>query len=200
AAAPVRIAVNLSVRQFRDRTLKQQVADSLAAAGLDPALLEIEITESVLIEDTAGAVAALREFKDAGVRVAIDDFGTGYSSLSYLKRFPIDTLKIDRAFVKDVDEDEESASIVEAVVVMAHGLKLTVVAEGVENSRQLDWLRKHGCDRAQGYLLCRPMPAEELEPMLSARRPIDLLRLQSPAGAAPSDVVVLAPRGARGTR
>jgi diguanylate cyclase (GGDEF)-like protein len=159
--APLRMAVNLSARQFRDKDLMRQVLDTLAAAKLDPRSLELEITESILMEDMDSTLDLLRMIKEAGVHLAIDDFGTGYSSLSYLKRFPIDTLKIDRSFVQDVVTDEGQAGIVRAIILMAHSLNLQVVAEGVEEDGQRDLLGAFGCNILQGYRISRPLHATE---------------------------------------
>lgn len=154
----LRVAVNLSARQFRQTDLKDQVREVLAASGFDPACLELELTEGILMHNNEENMTALRAFKSMGVRIAIDDFGTGYSSLSYLQRFPVNVLKIDRAFVMDLPEDTSSAAIVDAIVTLAHGLDLEVVAEGVETSEQLSFLKAHGCDEGQGYFIGRPMP------------------------------------------
>ncbi|WP_054774186.1 EAL domain-containing protein, partial [Methylogaea oryzae] len=155
----VPVAVNLSALQFRQRRLKDQVLDALRQSDLDARYLELELTESMLMEDTAGAVVMLAELRKIGVRLSIDDFGTGYSSLSYLKRLPIDALKIDQSFVRDIADDSDDAAIVSAVISMAHDLHLRVVAEGVETLEQLRFLRAHQCDEAQGYLFSRPVCA-----------------------------------------
>jgi EAL domain-containing protein (putative c-di-GMP-specific phosphodiesterase class I) len=159
--APVPVAVNLSAKQFRRRDLDEMVSGVLAAAGVSPALLELEITESCLMEDPDQAVRLLYRLRDAGVRISVDDFGTGYSSLSYLTRLPITALKIDRSFVRDAVTNAEAASIVRAVIDMAHNLRFTVVAEGVETPQQVAFLRKHDCDQAQGYHYARPANAEQ---------------------------------------
>jgi EAL domain-containing protein (putative c-di-GMP-specific phosphodiesterase class I) len=163
------LAVNLSSRQFRQPQLAAQIAAVLAQTGFDAQLLEIELTESMLIEDSEAVLRILHELGGMGVRVAIDDFGTGHSSLSYLKRFDIDTLKIDRAFVRDIPHDAEDCAIVRAVIALAHGLGLKAVAEGVETEAQLDFLASHGCEEAQGFWLSRPLPAPELAAWLRAR-------------------------------
>ena len=159
---PVPVAVNLSGRQFRRRDLDEVVSGVLAAAGVAPALLELEITESCLMEDPEQAVRLLHRLRDAGVRISVDDFGTGYSSLSYLTRLPITALKIDRSFVRDAVTNAEAASIVRAVIDMAHNLRFTVVAEGVETAQQVAFLRRHECDQAQGYHYARPAGAERI--------------------------------------
>lgn len=154
---PLDLAVNLSARQFRHHGLVGQVAEVLRQTGFDPARLEIELTESMLIDDSEAVVRILAELGAMGVRIAIDDFGTGQSSLRYLKRFNVDTLKIDRSFVKDTPDDPEDSTIATAVVALGHGLGLSVVAEGVETQQQVDFLRALGCDQFQGYLLSRPL-------------------------------------------
>lgn len=163
---PLRVAVNLSVRQFRQKDLLQQVAGALAISGLDPALLELEITESAVMESPEKAIELLKNFRSMGVSLAVDDFGTGYSSLSYLKLFPINRLKIDRSFVSDIGVDPNDTAISTATIALAHTLGLEVIAEGIENSTQLNYLRAEGCNEGQGYLFNRPMPAEEVLPFV----------------------------------
>jgi diguanylate cyclase (GGDEF)-like protein/PAS domain S-box-containing protein len=165
------VAVNLSGRQFRQTGLAKQVRRLLEDAGLDPDGLELELTESMLVKDAEAAIAMCTELKAIGVRFAIDDFGTGYSSLSYLKRFPVDTLKVDRSFIKELPGNSEDAAICTAIVAMAHSLNLSVVAEGVETPGQRDFLARKGFDSAQGYLFGRPVPAEQLTALLRAARP-----------------------------
>jgi len=159
---PVPVAVNLSPKQFRRRDLDAQIGDALARAGLSAEFLELEITESCLMENPEDAVRVMRNLRTAGLRISIDDFGTGYSSLSYLTRLPLSALKIDRSFVRDADSSAESASIVRAVIDMAQNLRLTVIAEGVETEQQAGFLRRHGCDQAQGYFYGRPVAAEKI--------------------------------------
>lgn len=159
---PPRCAINLSVRQFSSDTLVEDIRAALAVSALESGVIEVEITESLLMSDPERALRALRALHDMGVRIAIDDFGTGYSSLAYLKRFPAHTLKIDRSFVKGLPDDRDDGAITQAVIAMAHSLSMQVVAEGVENEAQLNYLRRLGCDQAQGYLLGRPIPAHEL--------------------------------------
>jgi diguanylate cyclase (GGDEF)-like protein/PAS domain S-box-containing protein len=160
---PLRIAVNLSARQFVHEDLLRDVAGVLEETGLDPTLLELEITESMVMKDPAHAVKLLSGLKGMGIPLSIDDFGTGYSSLSYLKRFPLDSLKIDRSFIRDLPDDADDTAITRAIVAMAHGLKLSVIAEGVETEEQLDFLRATGCDEMQGYLFSKPVSASEFE-------------------------------------
>ncbi len=154
---PRPVAVNLSARQFQDQALDASIAAILAETGIDPALLELELTESMLMIDAQGSARMLQAMKAAGVRLSIDDFGTGHSSLAYLKRFPIDALKIDRGFVRDITTDSDDAAITLAIIGLAHSLNLTVVAEGVETAEQLRFLRDHGCDEMQGFHFSRPL-------------------------------------------
>ena len=163
-----RCAINLSARQFVTDTLVEDVARALAAHGLEAGALEVEITESVLMADPQRANRTLLGLHELGVRIAIDDFGTGYSSLAYLKRFPAQTVKIDRSFVSGLPDDRDDAAITQAVIAMAHSLGLEVVAEGVETQAQLEHLRGLGCDEAQGYLIGRPMAAALLQQRLTA--------------------------------
>jgi EAL domain-containing protein (putative c-di-GMP-specific phosphodiesterase class I) len=154
------IAVNLSPRQFTQTNLDSVVGEILRSTGIRPDLLEFELTESMLMTDSEAAVRILGTLKASGIRLSVDDFGTGYSSLAYLKRFPLDALKIDRAFIRDVPTDTDGATIVLAIINLAHSLKLHVVAEGVETDAQLQFLRKHGCDEVQGYYFAYPQAAE----------------------------------------
>ncbi|HYD56272.1 MAG TPA: EAL domain-containing protein, partial [Burkholderiales bacterium] len=166
----VPIAVNLSARQFRQSDLEARIRSIIEAAGVAPGLLELEITESQLMQDPEHAVRVLEALHAAGIGIAIDDFGTGYSSLSYLTRFPVSSLKIDRSFVADVLSDRADATIVRTVVDMAHSLGVTVVAEGVETEAQAAFLSALGCEQAQGFLFARPMPAAALAERIAARR------------------------------
>jgi EAL domain-containing protein (putative c-di-GMP-specific phosphodiesterase class I) len=159
----LRVSVNLSARQFADPMLLPKLTQIVGLSELDPACLELEITESTVMTNGEYAVEVLRNLKVLGVQIAIDDFGTGYSSLSYLKRFPIDTIKIDRSFVRDIPEDKEGKKITRAIIALAHSLKLKVVAEGVETESQLKFLRTQHCDEVQGYYFFRPMPQIEVE-------------------------------------
>ncbi len=159
---PVRVSVNISARQFNNpREFSRSVSRLLSSTSLDPDRLELEMTESVLLQNADENIAALRRLSKLGVHVAVDDFGTGYSSLSYLKQLPINTLKIDRSFVRDLEADKDSEVIVATIIAMAHSLKLRVTAEGVENLAQLSTLKRLGCDEYQGYLFSRPVPARE---------------------------------------
>ncbi|MBI4985962.1 MAG: GGDEF domain-containing response regulator [Rhodocyclales bacterium] len=164
------LAVNVSAVQFGQPRLLEVVRRLLAETGFSPEALQLEITESVLMQDAESAIGMLRAFKGMGVRISVDDFGTGYSSLSYLKRFPIDILKIDKSFVRDLPEDEEDAAIVRAIIALAHSLRLTTVAEGVETAAQLEFLRSERCDRFQGYFLSHPIDVEAIGRRLAAER------------------------------
>jgi diguanylate cyclase (GGDEF)-like protein/PAS domain S-box-containing protein len=157
-----RVVVNVSVRQFAQKNLVAMIGRILQEMELDPEHLGLEITESLLMENPVEAIRALTALSNMGIQLSIDDFGTGYSSLSYLKRFPIDKIKIDRSFVRDIASDPEDAAIVTAIIAMAHSLDATVVAEGVETDEQLRFLRERGCDEYQGYYFSRPVPAEDL--------------------------------------
>jgi diguanylate cyclase (GGDEF)-like protein/PAS domain S-box-containing protein len=164
------IAVNLSARQFRRTDLDTHIRALVAAAGVDPGLIELEITESQLMIDPDHAIRVMRALCDAGMRITIDDFGTGYSSLAYLNRFPVSTLKIDRSFVKDMSHEAGAATIVRTIIEMARALGCTVVAEGVETEEQAAFLRRLRCPQAQGYLFARPVPAAEFVSLLEKRR------------------------------
>ncbi len=166
---PSPVAVNLSARQFRRRDLDQVIRRMLAEHGLPPALLELEITESSLMEDPKDAIRQLQALRDAGLRISVDDFGTGYSSLSYLTRLPLSTLKIDRAFVSAAITEPGSAAIVQMVIDMAHRLNFDVVAEGIETDRHVQFLREHGCAQGQGYHFGRPIPAAVMAPRMKRR-------------------------------
>jgi diguanylate cyclase (GGDEF)-like protein len=155
------VAINLSVRQLQQAGLAASVGRIVGQAGVDPRLLEFELTESMLMADPEAAVATLKELKGLGMRLSVDDFGTGYSSLAYLKRFPLDALKIDRTFVRDLPGDTDDAAITRAVIGLAHSLGLAVVAEGVETVEQLRVLEEYGCDQIQGYYIARPLPAAD---------------------------------------
>ncbi|MBI3896968.1 MAG: EAL domain-containing protein [Gammaproteobacteria bacterium] len=157
---PLCMAVNISPRQFADDELVSDVAGTLERTGMAPTLLELEITESMVMQNSDRALKVLSAIKQLGVRLAIDDFGTGYSSLAQIKRFPIDTLKVDRSFIREIPQDAEDKAITEAIIAMGKTLSLTVVAEGVETSEQQTFLRDHACDEMQGYYFSKPIPAE----------------------------------------
>ena len=167
--APVRVAINLSAQQFRQKNLVQVVQSALDSANLEPKYLEIELTESAVMHNAAASAAVLEQLSRLGVHISIDDFGTGYSSLNHLRRFPLDKLKIDRSFIKDVLANSEDAAIVEAIISLAHSLRLKVIAEGVETEAQLDFLRSLGCDQYQGYYCSPAVPAQEFAEMMRTR-------------------------------
>jgi diguanylate cyclase (GGDEF)-like protein len=160
------IAINLTARQFADENLLRDVAAALEATGMEAALLEIEINESLLIRDVASTLRILTALKALGVRIAIDDFGTGYSSLSTLQRFPLDTVKIDRSFIRNLASPTDNTALTEAIITMGKHLSLTVVAQGVETKEQADFLHKHACDELQGFYFNKPMPAAEVTELL----------------------------------
>ncbi|ODJ94720.1 diguanylate cyclase [Pseudomonas viridiflava] len=164
--APIRVSVNLSVHQLRQGKLVSLVRQVLEETGLAPQWLELELTESQLLDSVEHIIATFQQLRDLGVKLAIDDFGTGYSSLSYLRRFPVDYVKIDRAFISGLGDGTEDAAIIQAIISMAHSLGLKVVAEGVENQSQLEFLRDHGCDEVQGYLISRPIEAAAMAGIL----------------------------------
>jgi len=159
-------AVNVSVHQFVRHDFVDSVLSALRAAGVAADRLELEITESALMRNTAEIRASMNRFRSHGITLSIDDFGTGYSSLGYLRELPVSELKIDRSFVSDLDSKEDAAKICAAIIALARELKLRVVAEGVENERQLAFLRRHHCDQVQGFLISQPMPADELQMLL----------------------------------
>jgi EAL domain-containing protein (putative c-di-GMP-specific phosphodiesterase class I) len=165
------MAVNLSGRQFSDEDLLADVTSILEETGMAPALLELEITESTLMRDVDKAMRTLRALKEMGVRLAIDDFGTGYSSLSNLSRFPVDTIKIDGSFIRDLSVHAENRGIAEAIIAMGRSLSLTVVAECVETKTQADFLRERSCDEFQGFYFSKAVTAGEFAALLQARTP-----------------------------
>ncbi|HZJ92427.1 MAG TPA: EAL domain-containing protein [Thiopseudomonas sp.] len=169
---PIRIAVNISVCHVRQGHLVELVQNVLATTGLPAYLLELELTESQMLDNTQDIIATFKQLRDLGVNLAIDDFGTGYSSLGYLKRFPANSLKIDQSFIREVVNNDEDAAITRAIIAMAHSLNLLVVAEGVETQAQMEFLRAHDCDEIQGYLIARPIPAEELTQLLISRQSV----------------------------
>ncbi|MGY6568225.1 MAG: GGDEF/EAL domain-containing response regulator [Salinarimonas sp.] len=162
----LRMAVNLSPVQFRNRDMVALVGDILDRTGLDPKLLELELTETILMHDAEAVTIALRELRQRGVSISIDDFGTGYSSLAYVKKFPVDRIKIDQSFVRNMTTDPNDAAIVRAVINLGHSLGIDVIAEGVENQDQVEILRAEGCEEAQGYLFAKPLPLAEFEALV----------------------------------
>ena len=177
---PVHLSVNVSGIQFFVGGLEEEVLKAIRKYDIAPDLLELELTESSLMSNAEETISVLRNLKALGIQISIDDFGTGYSSLAYLKRFPIDKLKIDIAFVREVTSNPDDAAIVLAIISMAHSMKLEVIAEGVENDAQLAYLRRHGCDEMQGYYFSRPVPQEEFEQMLMGGK---LLQAPQDAGS-----------------
>ena len=163
---PVSMAVNLSPRQFVDEHLLHDIDEALAASGMSPVLLQLEVTESMVMRNVSRAIKVLDAIQSRGIRLAIDDFGTGYSSMSLMKQFPIDTIKIDRSFVRDLPNDSEDQAIAQAIISMGKALGMTVIAEGVETAEQQAFLRSHACDEMQGYLFSKPLPPPELARLL----------------------------------
>jgi EAL domain-containing protein (putative c-di-GMP-specific phosphodiesterase class I) len=168
--APMRLSVNFSARQFQQPTFITDVAQILKDTNLDPRWLELELTESSIMKDPEQAIEKLHELKLMGIKVAIDDFGTGYSSLNYLKRFPIDTLKIDKSFVADVCKDPHDTAIVRAIINLGHALDVTVIAEGVETKEQLQYLSALECDVVQGFLFSKALSVKAFEELLVEQR------------------------------
>lgn len=164
----MRIAVNVSVPQFRDPQFVSKVKDTLADHQINPQKIELEVTESIVMDEPEIVIEALTELKEHGLEIAIDDFGTGFSSLSYLKKLPLNRIKIDRAFVKDIPED--SGAIAELIVSLGKKLGLNTIAEGIENEDQASCLRLMGCEEAQGFMFAKPMPYEELKQFLLAKK------------------------------
>jgi diguanylate cyclase (GGDEF)-like protein/PAS domain S-box-containing protein len=168
--SPFRMSVNVSGRLFQQYDLVRTITQVLGNTGLDPGSLEVEITESIAMKNLDSTLEVLWSLNRLSIRVAMDDFGTGYSSLAYLRKFPIQLLKIDRAFIKDLIRNPEDQAIVKAIIAMAHTLKIEVIAEGVETAEQLDFLKTHGCDKVQGFLFSKPVPAEEFVKLLAGNR------------------------------
>jgi diguanylate cyclase (GGDEF)-like protein len=183
---PVSMAVNLSPRQFADEHLLHDIDDALAASGMSPVLLQLEVTESMVMRNVSRAIKVLNGIQSRGIRLAIDDFGTGYSSMSLMKQFPIDTIKIDRSFVRDLPNDTEDQAIAQAIISMGKALGMTVVAEGVETAEQQAFLRNHFCDEMQGYLFSKALPAQQLARLLRAPPMLASPPLQPGAESAPA--------------
>ena len=175
----IRVAVNISPIQFRTTGFVQDIAEALAATGLDPDRLEIEITESVFLDKTAITMTNLNELRGMGIRIALDDFGTGYSSLSYLAKFPVDKIKIDRSFVRDINASDQSLAVIEAILAIAQKLSISVTAEGVETAEQARILKARNCSDIQGYLLSPARPADEIFAIID-HIPQDFVRLLPP--------------------
>ena len=164
----LRVGINLSARQFMQKDLVAEVEEVIEECGLSPEYIDLEITESIAMQDAENSIRKMHDLKKLGIHLSMDDFGTGYSSLSYLHQFPLDVLKIDRSFVKDItgSTDNEEGAIARAVLAMAQSMGLGVVAEGVENEQQFEFLKQHGCKIVQGYLISPPVSADKLEKLL----------------------------------
>jgi EAL domain-containing protein (putative c-di-GMP-specific phosphodiesterase class I) len=187
---PVTMAVNLSPRQFADGHLLQDVDEALLASGMSPVLLQLEVTESMVMRNVSRAIKILDAIQSRGIRLAIDDFGTGYSSMSLMKQFPIDTIKIDRSFVRDLPVDSEDQAIAQAIISMGKALGMTVVAEGVETPEQQAFLRSHACDEMQGFLFSKPLPPKQMADLLRAEPTLTSPPLQPDAGSGLESAVV----------
>jgi EAL domain-containing protein (putative c-di-GMP-specific phosphodiesterase class I) len=183
---PITMAVNASAIELRSETFLENLFATLHETGLEPTSLVLEVTESVLMKNADAAASILRTLRDRGVKVAIDDFGTGFSSLGYLRKFPLDALKIDKSFVRQIDAAGEDTAIVIAVIGMAQSLKLRVIAEGVETREELEFLRAHQCDAAQGYYFSRPVPSKQFANLLRTGIP-KRQRLRPPLGSVDLD-------------
>jgi len=175
---PIHVAVNLSARQFYQQDLDTIIYNALNDANIPAEFLELEITESLLMEDRDCSIETLNKLKKMGLTISIDDFGTGYSSLSYLKRFPVDTLKIDQSFIRDITIDPDDAVITIAIISLAHSLRLKVIAEGVETQEHLDFLIQNKCDQVQGYFLSRPMPANEFRQWITQYKNLNKIKIK----------------------
>jgi diguanylate cyclase (GGDEF)-like protein len=187
---PVTMAVNLSPRQFADAHLLHDVDEALLASGMSPVLLQLEVTESMVMRNVSRAIKVLDAIQSRGIRLAIDDFGTGYSSMSLMKQFPIDTIKIDRSFVRDLPIDSEDQAIAQAIISMGKALGMTVIAEGVETVEQETFLRNHACDEMQGFLFSKPLPAKQMADLLRSEPPLASPPLQPEAGSGLKSTVV----------
>jgi diguanylate cyclase (GGDEF)-like protein len=191
---PLRVAVNLSPSQFRQGNIVEMIADALDLAGLEPRFLEVELTESAVMSDPEDSIAILEKLSRMGVLVSVDDFGTGYSSMSYLRRFPIDKLKIDKGFISEIISRSEDASIVRAIISLAHSLKLKVVAEGVESTEQLEFLKTLGCDQYQGFHYSKALPVSEFEALVRSKRQDEPELSEFDPGRTHSKLAVYRPR------
>ena len=187
---PVTMAVNLSPRQFADVHLLRDIDEALVASGMSPVLLQLEVTESMVMRNVSRAIKVLDAIQRRGIRLAIDDFGTGYSSMSLMKQFPIDTIKIDRSFVRDLPVDSEDQAIAQAIISMGKALGMTVIAEGVETVEQEAFLRSHACDEMQGFLFSKPLPARQMAGLLGAKRALASPPLQPGFGSSLEGAVV----------
>jgi diguanylate cyclase (GGDEF)-like protein len=191
---PLRVAVNLSASQFRQGNIVEMIADALDLAGLEAHFLEVELTESAVMSDPEESIAILEKLSKMGVLVSVDDFGTGYSSMSYLRRFPIDKLKIDKGFINEIISRSEDASIVRAIISLAHSLKLKVVAEGVESTEQLEFLKTLGCDQYQGFHYSKALPVSEFETLVRSKRQDEPELSEFDPGRTHSKLAVYRPR------
>ena len=172
----IKVAVNLSPVQFKQGDVIASVRQALELSGLPPGRLELEITETILLEEDDNALACLHQLRAMGIAIALDDFGTGYASLSYLNRFPFDKIKIDKSFVQHMDKNKEAMSILDAIVALGQSLNIRTTAEGVETAEQLDRLRMTGCTEVQGYLFSRPVPAANVPGLIARLQTVDQLR------------------------
>ena len=177
---PIKVAINLAARHFLVPDLHTTIADALALRHIDPHCLEVEITEGAMMQDMAGAIRSTAQLKEIGVRISLDDFGTGYSSLAYLSRFPIDVVKIDQSFVRDITTNPVNSAIAQATIAMSHKLSKVVLAEGVETEEQMQYLRRNDCDEMQGYFFSKPLPAEDITRLLQTGSMMDLSGLHGP--------------------
>jgi EAL domain-containing protein (putative c-di-GMP-specific phosphodiesterase class I) len=166
---PIRVAINLSASQFQRSGMVEKIKRALAETALSPIYLELELTESILMQKTDEMISTLGKFHEMGIQISIDDFGTGYSSLSYIKKFPIDTLKIDQSFVRDITTNPDDAALSTAIIAMAHSLNLKVIAEAVETADQMAFFKARGCNEIQGYYISPPLPPELFKAFLSQR-------------------------------
>ncbi|HEV7856491.1 MAG TPA: bifunctional diguanylate cyclase/phosphodiesterase, partial [Herminiimonas sp.] len=167
--APMRVAVNLSARQLSEPDFVDTVRSVIESTGIDPVYLELEVTESMVMHNVDEVVKILKDINDMGIQLSLDDFGTGFSSLAYLKRFPIDRLKIDQSFIRHCDSDPDDAIISQTIIALAHGLKIKVIAEGIETAENLEFLKENNCDEGQGYFISRPLAYDDLRALLIAK-------------------------------
>lgn len=165
--SPITISVNLTSKQFQHAYITNVLREIIRETGLNAHFIELEITESIVMKDLNVTLEILKELKSIGVKISLDDFGTGYSSLNYLKRLPIDTIKIDKSFINEITEDSKEEAIAESIIALAHKMNLSVIAEGIETKKQLEFIKEHKCDKAQGYYFSKPVPVEEIEKLLS---------------------------------
>jgi EAL domain-containing protein (putative c-di-GMP-specific phosphodiesterase class I) len=172
---PIMITANVSSAQFKQENFVDTVDRIISDTGMDPVYLQLELTESTLMQDSEDTIKKLSAFRDMGIKISIDDFGTGYSSLNYLKRFPISTLKIDQSFIRDINSNQDDQSITRAIIGLARNLNLNVIAEGVEKRRQMVFLRQHGCNAIQGYFICPPLNNDSLIQFINEKRYLKMI-------------------------